>query len=705
MPEVSENELTASMNDLLDQLSTRLIIDGVCTLAPADFVHIANDAAGMGLTGFHNIAQQIAADIARTPADAIPELTRIISSGLVELRRQLDEPSPSSHIAPPASAATSLDSHQETASQADRGHSLAADEGLIREFLTESTEHLCTIESQLLVLEHDATSADTLNGIFRAFHTVKGLSGFLEFTELQSLAHEVETLLDQARNLVIAVTPAIVDIILESTDVARYEFDCIAQRLSGKDALPSRVTPELLHRIRQAVVSQPASEPVASAPVVIDAASPKPLVTQAPPVASSPVAEPVPAAALEVPVHEQAAPVQSAPQERRGADTSSVRIDTGKLDQLMDMVGEMVIAQTLIQHSPLLDSSKDPMLQRNLTQLARITADVQGIATSMRMIPIGMQFQKTARLVRDLARRAGKQITFESVGEETELDKTIAEQLADPLLHMVRNSVDHGIESPEERVALGKEPTARIRVSAYHNSGQVVVEISDDGRGLNRQKILAKARQNGLVQEGSELSDAEVFQLIFEPGFSTAEKITDTSGRGVGMDVVRKHVQKLRGRIDIQSTAGVGTTFHIRLPLTLAIIDGLVLMVGEQRYIAPIFAIREVFRPTPDILSTVHGKGEMVMVRGGLLPIIRLHRSFGIEPRSTSLTEGSLIVTESEGRSFCLFVDELIGKQEVVIKSLGRRFKDVAGIAGCAILGDGRVGLILDIDGIHKGRS
>ncbi|HEV2619926.1 MAG TPA: chemotaxis protein CheA, partial [Acidobacteriaceae bacterium] len=287
----------------------------------------------------------------------------------------------------------------------------------------------------------------------------------------------------------------------------------------------------------------------------------------------------------------------------------------------------------------------------------------------------------------------------------TELDKTIAEQLSDPLLHMVRNSVDHGIEPPDERIALGKDPTALIRIAAYHNSGQIVVEVSDDGRGLNRQKILAKARQNGLIQEGSELTDSEVFQLIFEPGFSTAEKVTDTSGRGVGMDVVRKHVQKLRGRIDIESKPGAGTTFHIRLPLTLAIIDGLVLMVGDQRYIAPIFAIREVFRPRQEMLSTVHGKGEMVMVRGGLLPIVRLHRSFAIQPRTTSLTEGSLIVTESEGRCFCLFVDELIGKQEVVIKSLGRRFKDIAGIAGCAILGDGRVGLILDIDGIYKGRS
>jgi len=363
----------------------------------------------------------------------------------------------------------------------------------------------------------------------------------------------------------------------------------------------------------------------------------------------------------------------------------------------------MVIAQTLIQHSSILKSARDTTLQRNLSQLARISADVQRIATGMRMVPIGLQFQKTARVVRDLARRADKQIVFESCGEDTELDKSIAEQLSDPLLHMVRNSIAHVIESPEERIALGKDPTARIRVSAYHQSGQIVVAVTDDGRGLDRAKILAKARQSSLIPPGAQLADNEIFLLIFEAGFSTAEKVTDISGRGVGMDVVRRHVQKLRGRIDIQSKPGQGTTFYIKLPLTLAIIEGLVVMVGQQRYIVPLFSVSEMFRPTQEMLSTVQGTVEMALVRGRLLPIVRRHRQFRIEPRTANLTEGTLIVAESEGRSFCLFVDELIGKQEVVIKSLGRRFKDLAEVAGCAILGDGRVGLILDIDGIYRG--
>ena len=399
-------------------------------------------------------------------------------------------------------------------------------------------------------------------------------------------------------------------------------------------------------------------------------------------------------------------PASSVPTEAfRGADTATVRIDTAKLDQLMDMVGEMVIAQTLIGHSPALTSVRDTRFLRDLTQLARITSDVQRITTGMRMVPIGMQFQKTARLIRDLSRRAGKQIVLETAGEDTELDKSIAEELSDPLLHMVRNSIDHGIEPPEERIALGKNPTATIRIAAYHQSGQIVVAISDDGRGLNREKILAKAQQNGLIHPGHQLTDSEIFLLIFEAGFSTAEKVTDISGRGVGMDVVRKHVQKLRGRIDIQSKAGEGTTFYIKLPLTLAIIEGLVVVVGNHRYVVPIYSVREMFRPRAEMLSTVQGTGEMAMVRGSLMPVIRLHRRFGLDPRTMNLTEGMLVVAESEGKQFCIFIDDLIGKQEVVIKSLGPSFKHVVGVAGCAILGDGRVGLILDVDGIYKGKS
>jgi two-component system chemotaxis sensor kinase CheA len=689
MPELAEKVDPTTPADQIDELSTRLILDGVAAVGPADFERLGDAASAAGVVAVAIASRRLGEEIASASAFALPELTRLISSGLVELRRLLDEPASVPQTAESAPAFTQPEPGEGSVVAMPEVNPLAADEELIREFITESSEHLVTIEGQLLILEKDNSATECLNGIFRGFHTIKGLAGFLEFAEIQSLTHEVETLLDLARTAQLAVTPAVVDVLLESTDVVRKELSAIVRRLAGEPAPATLVNETLLERVRNAAKGE--GDAAQAVPYDSPAAGKGAIAANA-------------AVAPESARAEDGA-TEPAKQGRRTGDSSTVRIDTGKLDQLMDMVGEMVIAQTLISHSPALTSVKDPRLLRDLNQLGRITTDVQRITTGMRMVPIGLQFQKTARMVRDLSRRAGKQIVFETTGEDTELDKSIAEELSDPLLHMVRNSVDHGIESPEERTAAGKDPTARIRISAYHQSGQIVVAISDDGRGLNREKILAKAQQNGLIQPGAPLTDNEIFLLIFEAGFSTADKITDISGRGVGMDVVRRHVQKMRGRIDIQSKAGEGTTFFIKLPLTLAIIEGLVVLVGEQRYIVPIFSVHEMFRPTPEMLSTVQGRGEMAMVRGGLMPVVRLHRRFEIDPRTAQLTHGTLIVAESEGHKFCLFVDELVGKQEVVIKSLGQSFKSVVGIAGCAILGDGRVGLILDIDGIYRGRT
>ena len=272
------------------------------------------------------------------------------------------------------------------------------------------------------------------------------------------------------------------------------------------------------------------------------------------------------------------------------------------------------------------------------------------------------------------------------------------EELADPLMHMLRNAVDHGIEAPEARAARGKSTTGHLRLSASHRSGHIIIEVGDDGGGLDRAKIPAKARQNGLISAAEEPADERVHDLIFEPGFSTAASVTNVSGRGVGMDVVRRHVQKLRGRVDIKSVPGAGSTFYLKLPLTLAIVDGLVVGVGAERYIIPLFAVREILRPEPGAVSTVQDKGEIAHGAGQLLPLVRLYRRFGISPRSEDPLKTLLIVAEAANRVYCLMVDELIGKQEVVIKSLGPTLQNVPGVAGGAILGDGRVGLILDLD-------
>jgi two-component system chemotaxis sensor kinase CheA len=272
-------------------------------------------------------------------------------------------------------------------------------------------------------------------------------------------------------------------------------------------------------------------------------------------------------------------------------------------------------------------------------------------------------------------------------------------------MHMVRNGIDHGVESPEVRVAAGKPATGHIELRAYHQSGSIVIEVNDDGRGMEREGILRKAREKGLVEDGSSLPDTDVFNLVFEPGFSTAEKVSDISGRGVGMDVVKRHIQSLRGSTEIKTEVGKGTSFKLKLPLTLAIIDGLIVGVGKDRYIVPIFAVKEVLQPTVDMVSTIEGRREVALVRGRLLPVVRLYKRFGLEPCCEDPLKSLLIITEAQGREYCLMVDSLLGKQEVVIKNLGETFKSVQGIAGGAILGDGRVGLILDINAIFHSRG
>jgi two-component system chemotaxis sensor kinase CheA len=355
-----------------------------------------------------------------------------------------------------------------------------------------------------------------------------------------------------------------------------------------------------------------------------------------------------------------------------------------------------------VRHNPDLVALKNPSLMRTISQLGRITDEVQKTAMSMRMVPLETLFQKMIRLVRDLSRKAGKQIEMDIAGEDTELDRNIVEALADPLMHMVRNSIDHGIETSAQRSATDKPPVAKVKLHAAHQAGYIMITVGDDGRGMDRKKILTKARERGLVENGDNLSDNDVFNLIFEPGFSTAEQVTDISGRGVGMDVVKRQIQKLRGRIEIVSVLGKGTEFTLKVPLTLAIIDGLIVGVGEERYIVPIFAIKEMLRPTAEMISTVEGRAEIALIRGRVLPVVRLYRRFGVEPKSQDPEQSLIIIAEARGRDFCLVVDDLIGKQEVVIKSLGDGIRPVPGIAGGAILGDGRVGLILDMNGVFS---
>jgi two-component system chemotaxis sensor kinase CheA len=387
---------------------------------------------------------------------------------------------------------------------------------------------------------------------------------------------------------------------------------------------------------------------------------------------------------------------------RRADDSAqaSVKVDTRKLDNLVDMVGELVIVQSIIHEDPALLSVVDERLTRNLAQLKRITSELQRNAMSMRMVPIRQTFQKMARLVRDLSRKSGKQVELALSGEDTELDRKVVEDINDPLMHMVRNSVDHGIETPDARTRARKRPTGRLSLNAFHQGGNIVISIADDGAGLNTERIYKKAVSQGLVEAGAQMTPAEIHHLIFKPGFSTAEKITEISGRGVGMDVVRRNLEALRGRIDIQTREGHGTTFEIRLPLTLAIIEGLLLGVGTERFVLPTFSIRESLRPSADQVHRVQGQARLIMVRNSLLPLVSLSDLFNVPSAVKEPTEGTVVIVEDAGRSLALLVDRLLGKQEVVIKSLGDAFANIQGVSGGAILGDGRIGLILDAHGL-----
>lgn len=378
-------------------------------------------------------------------------------------------------------------------------------------------------------------------------------------------------------------------------------------------------------------------------------------------------------------------------------ESSSIRVGIEKVDQLINLVGELVITQAMIeQRTGALDPMQHERLLNSVSQLTRNTRDLQEAVMSIRMMPMDYVFSRFPRMVRDLAAKLGKKVEFVTQGAATELDKGLIERIVDPLTHLVRNSIDHGIEMPDARSAAGKAEAGRLSLSAGHQGGNIIIEVSDDGGGLHRDRILAKARQQGM-DVSDDLPDEEVWQLIFAPGFSTAEVVTDVSGRGVGMDVVKRNITAMGGVVDIRSSKGFGTTISISLPLTLAILDGMSIKIGEEIYILPLGYVVESLQPEPVDVKEISGQGKVIKVRGDYLPLIPLYQIFGIAPRFTNPSEGIVVILESEGRKAALFVDELVGQQQVVVKNLESNYRKVAGISGATILGDGGVSLIIDV--------
>lgn len=574
-------------------------------------------------------------------------------------------PAPSTPDAPSLpSGARALDGELAEALPGD------TDLDLLGDFLVESREALAAAEAALLDLEVDPSNEEAVNTVFRAFHTIKGTSAFLGLGRIAAFAHDAESLLSRVRDHEVPYARACADLALASSDMLRALLDVV--RDAAAHGTPMRV-PSGYSVLRGALATY---HPAHGDAPGIRAATPRAEAGQVPPPA------------------DEAARRTTPPGE--GSD-ATIRVRTDRLDRLIDMVGELVIAQSMIMADTELDVRVQHQLARKITHAGKIVRELQDVAMSMRMIELRPTFQKLARVVRDTAAKAGKEVAFTVVGDDVEIDRQLAELLRDPLVHMVRNAVVHGVEGPTEREAAGKPRAGLVRLHAYHAGGHVVFELRDDGRGLHREQLVAKAIEKGLIRSGEGMSDSEVFSLIFAPGFTTAEQVTDLSGRGVGMDVVRRNLEAIRGRIDITSTPGQGTTFAIRLPLTLAVTDGLLVRVGQERYVVPTANIHRSFRPEPGMLSHVAGKGEVVVLRGEPMPIVRLHRLFQVPDGTEDPLQGLLVIVGEAERRTALLVDELLGQQQVVARSLGGTLGKVAGVSGGAILGDGRVGLILDV--------
>jgi len=585
------------------------------------------------------------------------------------------------------------------------GKDRAQDESLLKDFITEGLEYIGEIEVNILNLEQEPDNKDYINAIFRPFHSVKGVASFLNLDGIRTLAHDLETLLDKARNEALPVTPELIDLILDGSDTLKAMIGQLRDDQEGREAAELIDTSDIVRRIKLA--EQGADRPkepkklgtilVEEGVINEDELQDALERSQVPP--SRKLGQTLISEGIASPKDVSRALRKQAQQV---TDSNTIRVDIKKLDDLIDMVGELVITQSMIRQSATLQNLGDRKIVRDISQLESITSELQRSSTVLRMIPIKQTFQRMSRLVRDLSKNSGKLVNVVTVGEDTEIDRNMVDEIYNPLVHMIRNAVDHGMEMPEDRIREGKPERGTIKLRAFHRGGNIVIEISDDGRGLNRDKIRQKAIKNGLISPTDALTDQEVNRLILLPGFSTADKITDVSGRGVGMDVVKQAVEKLRGKMDIQSTEGKGTTFVTGFPLTMAIIDGMIVKVGSERYILPTVAIRQLIRPDRAAYNCIVGEAETINVMGRLLPLVRLHKLFDIEPVNRNPWEATLVVMEGEKRSKCLLVDEILGKEEVVIKNLGESLKRIKGVSGGAILGDGNVGLILDPEGLFE---
>ncbi|ANJ99259.1 chemotaxis protein CheA [Serratia plymuthica] len=632
-------------------------------------------------------------------------------------------------------------------------------------FFDEADELLADMEQHLLELDPLAPDIEPLNAIFRAAHSIKGGAATFGFSVLQETTHLLENLLDGARRQEMSLSTEIINLFLETKDIMQeqldayktsqkpdadsFEYICQALRQLALDA-QQQDAPAALALTETAVAAPSATE--SGMRVCLSGLKPneiplmleelgnlgevknpqqtesslevtlltsageddisavlcfvlepeqisfaKPPQAELPPVPTQPAVQ-----ATEPTVAIPAPAVAEAPKPRaKASESTSIRVAVEKVDQLINLVGELVITQSMLaQRSGSLDPVNHGDLLNSMSQLERNARDLQESVMSIRMMPMEYVFSRFPRLVRDLAGKLNKQVELQLQGSSTELDKSLIERIIDPLTHLVRNSLDHGIEDPATRVAAGKSAVGNLVLSAEHQGGNICIEVTDDGAGLNRAKILAKAASQGLPVSDS-MSDEEVGMLIFAPGFSTAEQVTDVSGRGVGMDVVKRNIQEMGGHVEIHSQAGKGTAIRILLPLTLAILDGMSVKVNDEVFILPLNAVMESLQPQAEDLHPLAGGERVLQVRGEYLPLVELFRVFEVAGAKTDATQGIVVILQSAGRRYALLVDQLIGQHQVVVKNLESNYRKVPGISAATILGDGSVALIVDVSALQ----
>ncbi len=718
--------------------------DQTFAILKAYFHTLKGDAGAVGLLGFERATHSVESLLEDLPADLVRDWTLEFHTWMTKCFQELAggdpfsessdafltrltslrpaasaaatpvAPGPVAAAAPTADAAATTSMPAEPEDEDDPlkkflqtehppregSYSLTGDASILNEFLAEAEEHLATAEEVLLegAANYDKESIDK---IFRAVHSIKGGSAYFGLLEITEISHVTETMMDAVRIGKLTFTPAMQSLLLEYTETMKALFartrtamsgDGTIERSSAATKFGAKVEDHVRClsmlgelQIELSAISKPISQkPVIAAPVAVE-----------PQVMSTPTAAPVMRAPKE-PVVEEVEEKTA----RNGAKLeikSFVKVDTERLDKLIDSIGEMVIYSSMLVRTCRDNLADNEFVIRTCHQVETFSRDLQEVGMAMRLVPVKGLFQKLSRVVWDTGKRLGKEINFRSVGEDTELDRTLVETLADPLMHMVRNAVDHGIESTPDRLANGKSANGSVELRAYHLGGSIFIEICDDGKGLNPDMLYQKAVEKGIVAPGQRLSQQEAFQLIFAPGFSTAAQVTDISGRGVGMDVVRRNIESVRGRVHIDSEVGKGSVFRIEVPLTLAIMEGIEVRVGEQRFILPTLSTLEFVCPQPSQIQTTLADWETFMFRGKYLPVYRVSELLNVQGAETDPTKAVLVIVETKGEHFALMVDKVIGQHSAVIKNLGDLYQSCPAVAGCAIMSDGQAALILDV--------